>query len=532
MSTAVCLSRNLLLLRALGERYLSAILLHACRGKSRGRFGGLMRPFFAVTVLIPLLSLQSASQVCRLSVAGSNRARKVTGQIHTECPEDIIHSAPFGNWGVTSNFGHKSDGHQFDGWCHNSQVCDNSGKCTVDCTDGWYEWNSCTDNSLYQPPNCSLFNTAGCSEQMTTTGVNVHGTTFVDIPAACPSDSNGDGQPDQGGCKDVQQYASGSNFMSLYELDPVCCDELVQTVYFPEANLKLSCDVWGCSPAQSEWLAPSFWDSPQTPAKVFAELSVGVNWGEFVDTAGVCHLVVPVANAVSSASFAGPNLAPNSIGTLFGNQLAPVTQTADTIPLPTSMAGVTVRVTDSSGITSLAPLFYVSPAQINFLLPADVAPGPATVAVLSGDVQRSTAKIQVELVTPGIFAANFSGKGIAAAMVYSVAEDGTVSTQEVADCNAGPNSCVPRPVDLGLPTDHDYLILFGTGVRSAADVTHVGVVIGGSNAHVDFAGAQGQYVGLDQINILLPHELRGRGTVDVVLTVDSKPANTVQVAFR
>jgi uncharacterized protein (TIGR03437 family) len=58
------------------------------------------------------------------------------------------------------------------------------------------------------------------------------------------------------------------------------------------------------------------------------------------------------------------------------------------------------------------------------------------------------------------------------------------------------------------------------------------VTVGGLNARVTYAGPQNQYVGLDQVNILLPHELAGRGTVDVVLTADSKPSNTVQIAFR
>ena len=49
---------------------------------------------------------------------------------------------------------------------------------------------------------------------------------------------------------------------------------------------------------------------------------------------------------------------------------------------------------------------------------------------------------------------------------------------------------------------------------------------------MEYAGLQGQYEGLDQVNVLLPRELAGRGLVDVTLTMDSKPANTVQVAIR
>jgi uncharacterized protein (TIGR03437 family) len=48
-------------------------------------------------------------------------------------------------------------------------------------------------------------------------------------------------------------------------------------------------------------------------------------------------------------------------------------------------------------------------------------------------------------------------------------------------------------------------------------------------APVVFAGAQGQFVGLDQINVQLPAALRGRGIVPVVFTVDGQTSNTVMI---
>jgi len=47
-----------------------------------------------------------------------------------------------------------------------------------------------------------------------------------------------------------------------------------------------------------------------------------------------------------------------------------------------------------------------------------------------------------------------------------------------------------------------------------------------------YAGAQGTLAGLDQVNAQLPQSLAGRGEVDVMLTVDGKPANTVRVYFK
>ncbi len=474
----------------------------------------------------------SAAQVCRLSVAGLNQNRRVSGDIHTECPDDPVHSAPFGNWGVTSNFAHKADSHQFDGWCHNAPVCDNAGACRTECTDGWYEWNSCTDNSLYRPPNCTLFNAANCTEQVTSTGINVHGTKYVDLPVSCPRDTNGDGVPDQGGCQDVRTYTTDTNFISLYELDPVCCDQLVQTVYFPQLTIPLSCDVFGCAAAGSDWVSPASWESPATPAKVFAQFAVAANWGGFVDLTGACRLSVPAVNVLSAASFTGPNVAPDSIATVLGEQLAPTTAQAGGVPLPTSIDGFSVEVTDQAHVARAAPLFYISPRQVNFLIPPGLSAGPATLSVYSGTVLRSTARFQIEPVAPALFAENADGKGVAAAIAVRAAADGTTTSSFVFSCGSGPGTCLPAPIDLGSATDNTWLVLFGTGIRGRSTLTAVSVTLGGMHARVDYAGEQGQYVGLDQVNVLLPHELTGQAAVDVVLTVDGKPANTVQVAFR
>lgn len=486
----------------------------------------------AASLVILSIPWAGQAQVCRLSVAGLNQSRRITGAIHVECPNDIVHSAPFGNWGVTSNFGQRGDSHQFDGWCHNAVTCDNAGACRTSCTDGWYEWNSCTDHPLYQAPNCSLFNAASCTEQATSTGINVHGTRMVDVAVSCPRDTNGDGVPDAGGCADVAQYSSGTNFMSMYELDPVCCDQLVQTVYYSAVTLPLSCDSLGCAPAAGPWLDPAFWDSPATPGKVFAQMAVLVNWGAFVNTNGRCSVPAASASVVSAASFAGPAVAPNSIATIFGNQLSPVGEQAATLPLPTVLAGISVSLRDASGRTFPAPLFYVSPRQINFLVPGGMSRGAATVTVNAGGGSRGSGMLQIEDTVPGIFTQNADGKGAPAAYVLRASPDGSVTQEEAYSCTAGPGSCVPAPINLSAGQEQVYLVLFGTGIRNRRAVTEVSVTIGGVSVPVQYAGEQGQFAGLDQVNVTLPQELGGRGLVDLVLSVNSKAANTVQLDLR
>jgi uncharacterized protein (TIGR03437 family) len=469
-------------------------------------------------------------QVCRLSVAGLNRARRVTGPVSTECPGPlVVHSAPFGNWGAASNFGPKLNGHQFQGWCHDTRTCDNEGNCGASCTDGWYEWNSCTDHPRYRAPNCTLYNADECTSQISTTGVNVLGTRTVDIPVRCPFDSDQDGLPDQGGCRDVPVYSHGTNFMSLYELDPAGPDQLVQTLYFPPTPVTTNCSLLGCTATISDWAPPSFYDSPSSPAKVYAEMATIVNSGAFLDAGNVCQASWPAISTVSAASLTGGAVAPESIVSSFGIGLAPATAAAEQTPLPTTLAGTSVRIRDSRGVERLAPLFFVSPGQVNYLLPAETAPGTATVVVHSGAGILATGSTLVEAVAPGVFSANASGAGVAAAVAVRVKADGSQTPVAVFRCGAEPGSCVPEPIDLGPPAERVYLSLYGTGIRAG---WFQSVTIGGVESEITYAGPQGYFVGLDQVNVLLPRSLAGRGTVSVALKVIGKPANPVTIALR
>jgi uncharacterized protein (TIGR03437 family) len=354
----------------------------------------------------------------------------------------------------------------------------------------------------------------------------------MDIPVRCPADTNGDSAPDQGGCRDVTNFSPGTNFMSLYELDPGGRDELNQTVYFPPAPVSLTCDVWGCAPASSAWVAPVFYDSPASPPKVFAEMSALVNWGAFFDTGRACGVSTSALSGVSGASFNGPALAPESIGAVFGEGLAPTSAVADTLPLPTSLASSMVRITDRTGARRFAPLFYVSPTQINFLVPAGTVAGPATMDVFRGDFLRASGTVQVETLAPALFSANSDGRGAASALVVRTKPDGSQSFQLAFECGATAGSCLPAPIDVGPEADRLSLVLFGTGLRGRSSLAAVSVTLAGEAADVFYAGPQNQFAGLDQVNVNLPRSIAGRGDVDVVLTVDGRPANVVSIYLR
>jgi uncharacterized protein (TIGR03437 family) len=73
-----------------------------------------------------------------------------------------------------------------------------------------------------------------------------------------------------------------------------------------------------------------------------------------------------------------------------------------------------------------------------------------------------------------------------------------------------------------------YLILYGTGIGTAA----VTATIGGQIANVVYSGPQGTYPGLDQVNLLIPPSLAGKGQVNVVVTAANKPSNPVYIVIQ
>ncbi len=236
--------------------------------------------------------------------------------------------------------------------------------------------------------------------------------------------------------------------------------------------------------------------------------------------------------SVSAASYSGTAIAPESISALFGTELAPSITAATTDPLPTTLAGTTVKVKDSLNAERSASLFFVSPGQINYLVPTGTQPGDATVTVTSGDGRIATGRVRIETVAPGLFAANANGQGVAAAVALRVRANGQQVYEPVIAFDAATQRFVPVPIDLGPESDTVYLILYGTGIRFRSSLQGVTVKLGNADGNVLYAGGQTGFAGLDQINVGIPRSLIGRGEIDVVLTVDGKTANTLRVNIK
>lgn len=232
----------------------------------------------------------------------------------------------------------------------------------------------------------------------------------------------------------------------------------------------------------------------------------------------------PVAAVVGSASYAAGPVAPQEIVSLFGPGMA--TQTAiASLPLPTNLGGTSVQINGQ-----LAQLFAVTSAQANVLVPAGLAPGPATVTVLHSSTPALTASMTIASSAPGLYSANADGAGPAAANAYLVTASNQRVNQAAYTCNpSAARSCLPAPLSLGAATDTLYIELYGTGIRGAASVQ---CFVAGQSVPVLYAGPVAEYAGLDQVNISIPKSLAGTGDARVYVVADGVVSNVVGLKIQ
>lgn len=239
-------------------------------------------------------------------------------------------------------------------------------------------------------------------------------------------------------------------------------------------------------------------------------------------------LKLPVS--VSSADYLGP-LTPESIAAAFAPNLASATSLAKNLPLPFSLGGTTLTITDSAGVAHAVPLFFVSQQQINYEVPAGTSYGPAALTVVTQTGASITGRLFVQKVAPSLYTANANGQGIAAAIAETFDGSTPIGNEIVFHCALAGN-CSGVPIDLGSGAEQVYLLLYGTGIRGRSSLANVSATIGGQNAPVMYAGPQGTFVGLDQVNIQIPKTLAGSGQVNVVLTVDGMAANVITIDIK
>jgi uncharacterized protein (TIGR03437 family) len=252
---------------------------------------------------------------------------------------------------------------------------------------------------------------------------------------------------------------------------------------------------------------------------------------------------VGAANTYSSAAMS-PLVSPLSLGTITGDAAqSPLALTSVVAPqggnkpLLYELAGASVSIRGQA-----APLLYVSPARISFLVPQGVPQGEWEVIVTSQDGYVSRGTVVVNAVVPALFTADGSGAGQALSM----------------------NGSEPAVVFYDVNSPHAFgtdkrtrVTLFATGIGAGAPNTNpandVRMENGGIlanvaesltveartrdgrvyNLPVEFAGAlEGRMLGLDQINVVLYSELRGAGLVDLTVIINGQRSNTAAINVK
>ena len=205
--------------------------------------------------------------------------------------------------------------------------------------------------------------------------------------------------------------------------------------------------------------------------------------------------------------------APGMSMSVYGINLAPGTQSASKLPLPLTMQGITASV---NGVS--APLYYVSPGQLNIQVPYEIGAGPAIVAVNNGG-QVAVFPFTVTMTAPGLYNSAIDN---ATGLPASSAATGAVLL-------------------LFMTGDGDITPFLATGATPSASITNtallpkprlpVTVTLGGVPATVLFAGIPSGLAGVTQIDIVVPANAPS-GAQNVVVTVGGVAAPPVMLTIQ
>jgi uncharacterized protein (TIGR03437 family) len=200
------------------------------------------------------------------------------------------------------------------------------------------------------------------------------------------------------------------------------------------------------------------------------------------------------AAGVSSATGTVP-AGPGSIVSGYGANLAPQIAIAATNPAPTTLGGIRLHIRDRSHSGDvLAPLLYVSPTQINYVLDSSDPYAWVDIEWVGMPYVPQGMTVPIAALAPGFFA-----------VTYTVTAPG-------------------------------YLSLYGTGFAQASTSVS-SCTVGGTMATVTYAGPEIQIAGLDQVNMFLPGALAGAGTQPVSCLFQTAqgvygPSNTIDVTIH
>jgi uncharacterized protein (TIGR03437 family) len=247
-----------------------------------------------------------------------------------------------------------------------------------------------------------------------------------------------------------------------------------------------------------------------------------IDFGIAADALAGAGVYINPQGILNGASFSptGGSIAPGEFITIFGSGLAAAEAVA-TPPYPASLGGVTVTVNSVE-----APIYLVSPTQLNVLVPYSVTGTTATISVTNNGKTSNSVVVPLSTTAPGVFTQNSSGTGLGAILHAN----NTLVTSA-------------SPAKLG-ETVSIYLTGLGAVSPSVSDGTAgmssplskvtetVSVTIGNVSATVLFAGLAPGLPGLYQINVTVPSSLVGSGNIGLLVRTPEAFAEQSTIAIQ
>ncbi|MEP6963373.1 MAG: hypothetical protein ABI995_14930 [Acidobacteriota bacterium] len=229
---------------------------------------------------------------------------------------------------------------------------------------------------------------------------------------------------------------------------------------------------------------------------------------------------ITAGGVVNAASFLPP-LSRGALGTIFGTDLANAAQTVSVVPWQRLMSGAKVLVAGFE-----APLYYVSPGQINFQVPYEVPIGSVSVVVSRDGFESAPRTVTITDNALGVFGYARTATAFDPIIIHL---DGQLVTPG-------------NPATAG-----EYLLAFVTGVDVGtypvtgdispvfplpAAVAETTVTLGGAPVQSLFTGLTPGFIGLGQMNLRLPLTLPAGSSLPLSLRVGAAPAITVNLAVK
>ena len=232
--------------------------------------------------------------------------------------------------------------------------------------------------------------------------------------------------------------------------------------------------------------------------------------------AGRAAFVNPGEAVDNAASFLPDSTPPGSVFSIFGSDLATKQDQPTAVPLPTTELTTSVTVNGE-----MAPLFYISPTQINAQMPWDIKPGVATVIVKNGSQSNAVAVIVPATGTPGI---SMYGDNRAVVVNQDNSLNSTTDPAKVGDIlvayftGGGPvNASGKLTTGAGSPDGLSWV----SGPYT--------VTVDGVEAAVNYIGLTPDSVGLYQANFVLPDVASGSHALVIAISGEASNAPLVSV---